>query len=458
MTESRPQAAQASDGSLLCPACGEKNPRRARFCLACGSALGIDGASQHETRRTVTVLFSDLTGSTALGERLDPESFRRVLVRYFAEMGPLLERHGGRVEKFIGDAVMAVFSVPRAREDDALRAVRAAAAMREALVALNEELHRAWGIRLGIRTGLNTGEVVLGAGAAGYDFVLGDAVNGAARLEQAAQAGEIPLGEKTHRLVRDAVDSEPVPPLSMKGKEQPLPAFRLIGVRAGGPARARRLEAPLVGRERDLHRLQEAFERAVRDRACRRVTVLGPAGIGKSPPGERARKARASRRDGPDRPLSAVRRRNHLLADRGRPDRGDGRRRGGHGRASSGEDDRDARRRSGRLPGERARRADPRRCRGHGEPRGALLRRFARCSKRSPVGARSSSSSTTSTGPSRRFSTSSSTSPSGRATPPSSSSASHGPSWSIRAPVGGTRARTDRRSRSKACRREPPTS
>ena len=183
----------------------------------------------------MTVLFADVTGSTALGERLDPESLRALMSRYFDEMRSAVEAHEGTVEKFIGDAVMAVFGVPVVHEDDALRAVLAASRMRELLVPLNAELEGTWGARLQVRTGVNTGEVVAGDPSSGQSFVTGDAVNIAARLEQAAEPGEILLGEETRRLVRDAVLVEPVDPLELKGKAERVPAFRLVGVTPGAP-------------------------------------------------------------------------------------------------------------------------------------------------------------------------------------------------------------------------------
>ena len=235
-----------------------------------------------EVRKTVTVLFADVTGSTALGERLDPESLRGVMSRYFEEMRSAVERHGGTVEKFIGDAVMAVFGVPTVHEDDALRAVRAASEMRELLASLNAELERDWGARLQIRTGINTGEVVAGDPSAGQSFVTGDTVNVAARLEQAAEPDEILIGEATHGLVRDAVVVEPVDPLELKGKADRVPAFRLVDVTPGAPAVTRHLDSPLVGREQELARLERALDEAVARRACRVATVVGDAGLGKS--------------------------------------------------------------------------------------------------------------------------------------------------------------------------------
>src|SRR5919197_993095 len=201
-----------------CPSCGAENPPGSRFCNRCGSAFADGEAQASEVRKTVTVVFSDVAGSTAIGERLDPESLRRVMQRYFDEMREAVEAHGGVVEKFIGDAVMAVFGIPRLHEDDALRAVRAGAEMRDRLAALNAELERDRGVTIEVRTGVNTGEVVAGDESAGQRLVTGDAVNVAARLEQAAPPGHILLGATTHVLVRDAVDAEPIEPLTLKGK------------------------------------------------------------------------------------------------------------------------------------------------------------------------------------------------------------------------------------------------
>jgi class 3 adenylate cyclase len=249
----------------LCPACGHENSERARFCEECGAALAV-GAPPREQRKTVTVLFCDVTGSTALGESVDPEALRALLARYFERMKAIVERHGGSVEKFIGDAVMAVFGVPVVHEDDALRAVRAAVEMREALPELGVQA----------RIGVNTGEVVTGTEER---LATGDAVNVAARLEQAAQPGEVLLGEVTLRLVRDLVKVEAVDPLELKGKAEPLTAYRLRAVR---DAAERRLETPMIGRETELRRLRDAFIQAMRDRSCQLFTVLGTAGVGKS--------------------------------------------------------------------------------------------------------------------------------------------------------------------------------
>ncbi len=235
-----------------------------------------------EARKTVTVLFSDMVGSTELGDRLDPESIRRVVSRYFSEMQHILERHGGTVEKFIGDAIMAVLGIPTVHEDDALRTLRAAIEMRERLRTLNEELDRDWGVRLSIRTGINTGPVVAGDPAVGQAFVSGDTVNVAARLEQAAAPDEILLGEQTWAVSSDAIDAEPLAGLTLKGKPEPLTAWRLIGVSSATAALRRREASPFVGRADETQQLRDAFERAVREKTCILATVVGPAGIGKS--------------------------------------------------------------------------------------------------------------------------------------------------------------------------------
>jgi class 3 adenylate cyclase/tetratricopeptide (TPR) repeat protein len=241
-----------------------ENPGDFRFCGRCGAPL----ERAREVRKTVTVLFCDLTGSTAMGERLDPEAVRATMRRYYEESRQVLERHGGTVEKFIGDAVMAVFGVPQAHEDDALRAVRAAAELVEAVTALGLEP----------RVGVNTGEVVAGEGES---LVVGDAVNVAARLEQVAEPGEILIGAETSRLVRDAVRVEPVE-LALKGKSAPVDAFRLLGVDPTAPGLERHLDSPLVGRQRELQRLKDDFEHAAERHSSQLFTLLGPAGVGKS--------------------------------------------------------------------------------------------------------------------------------------------------------------------------------
>ena len=265
-----------------CPNCREDNPERARFCLACGTSLLSAVSSPSERRKTVTILFCDVTGSTSLGERLDPESLRQVMSRYYDVARRVIERHGGTVEKFIGDAVMAVFGIPAVHEDDALRAVRAALDLKPALDPLNDEFVRRFGIRLRLRTSVHTGEVVAADPSTELTFVAADAVNVAARLEQAADPDEILVGELTAWLVRDAAELEPVPALSLKGKASPVSAFRLLGVTPGVPGRLRSSSAPMVGRERQLRKVGVAFARALAERSSHLVTILGSAGVGKS--------------------------------------------------------------------------------------------------------------------------------------------------------------------------------
>ena len=264
---------------IVCPNCGEENPERFRLCGFCGAELA-PGARAQEVRKTVTIVFSDLKGSTSLGEKLDSESLRELMTRYFATMRDVLERHGGTVEKFIGDAIMAVFGLPKVHEDDALRAVRAAAEMQSTLVELNDELEREWGASLATRTGVNTGEVVTGDPQAGQRLVLGDAVNVAARLEQAAGEMEVLLGDLTYRLVRDDVEVEPVELLELKGKSEPVPAYKLVALRTERPQEAPTF--PLIGRESELALLSRELGHAVGDRSCRLVTLLGDPGVGKS--------------------------------------------------------------------------------------------------------------------------------------------------------------------------------
>jgi class 3 adenylate cyclase len=252
--------------AVTCPACGQAVQDDARFCPSCGAPLA-PASTGRGTRRTVTVLFADVVGSTGLGERLDPEAVRSLMARHFASARGAIERHGGTVEKFIGDAVMAVFGIPRVHEDDALRAVRAAVELRDALE----------GSGLQVRIGLNTGEVVSGDG--GETLVTGDTVNTAARLEQAAQPGEIILGPHTVELVRDAVSVDPMSMLDLKGKAAPVAAHRLRDL-VGDVGRRRRLEGSIVGRERELARLLDTWR--VASGQPRLVTILAAAGVGKS--------------------------------------------------------------------------------------------------------------------------------------------------------------------------------
>ena len=267
---------------IECPRCGHTNDIGARFCSSCGVGLDTGSSQTGEVRKTVTVMFMDAADSTGIGERADPEALRRVMSRYFDEIRSIVEHHGGVVEKYIGDAVMAVFGVPVVHEDDALRAVRAAAQIRSRNSVLGAELERDRGLSISWRTGINTGEVVAGDAGSGQRFVSGDAVNVAARLEQAAAAGEVLIGVETYRLVRDLVSVEPVEPISAKGKTDPVPAYRLTEVALGASGPARRLDAPMVGRQRQRRLLSDAFEQAVEERICHLFTILGAAGVGKS--------------------------------------------------------------------------------------------------------------------------------------------------------------------------------
>lgn len=255
---------------------------QARFCSACGAAL----AQEHDreaVRKTVSIVFSDIVGFTTLAEESDAERLRLVMARYAEEMRRVIEGHGGTVEKFIGDAVMAVFGVPRLHEDDALRAVRAASDMREALHQLNPVLARERGVTLEVRTGVNTGEVVVGAGAPGGALVVGDAVNVAARLQQLAAPGEILLGEHTYRLVKGAVSVELLDPVTVKGRHRPVSPCRLLAVLPGVPTtRQRRHDSPTVGRARELAVLDQVLRETVAENGCRTISIYGPPGIGKS--------------------------------------------------------------------------------------------------------------------------------------------------------------------------------
>src|SRR5215469_7247187 len=262
---------------VLCPDCHEENPEQFRLCGYCGAELVRLGAAG-EQRKTVTIIFCDLKGSTSLGERLDSEALREVLGVYFSAMRQVIERNGGTVEKYIGDAIMAVFGLPTLHEDDALRAVRAAFDMSRALKSVNVRLQATWGVALENRTGVNTGQVVAGDAATRQRLATGDAVNVAARLEQAAPAGEVLIGETTFALVKDAVSVEP---LELKGKSERVPAYRLTGIKAGEAVR-RRQDLPVVGRETELTLLLDAFDRGPGESEGTAVTVLGPAGLGKT--------------------------------------------------------------------------------------------------------------------------------------------------------------------------------
>jgi class 3 adenylate cyclase/tetratricopeptide (TPR) repeat protein len=268
----------------VCSACGSENPEGHRFCGSCAAALS---APVVERRKLATSVFCDLSGSTELGDQVDAETVFELMRSYFDEARAALERHGGSVEKFIGDAVVGMFGVPEAHEDDALRACRAALEIQERIAVLNEELVARYGSGIAVRVGVNTGEVVAGDAArremfaSGDAVVLGDSVNVAARLEQAASPGEVLVGEATYRLVHAGVRVEAVPPIVVKGKSGPVIAFRLRDVSRLGPL-PRGAGAALVGREAELALLKAEFEAVTAEGRCRLVTVVGEPGVGKS--------------------------------------------------------------------------------------------------------------------------------------------------------------------------------
>jgi class 3 adenylate cyclase/DNA-binding SARP family transcriptional activator/tetratricopeptide (TPR) repeat protein len=243
--------------------------------VAVESADRRDAIAPAGQRKVVTALLCDVMSSSEVGEELDPEALQGVLSRCFRELRSVIERHGGRMDRFTGDNMMGVFGIPRVREDDALRAVRAAAEIRERVPVVADEL----GVALTFRAGLNTGVVLSGGDE---NLAIGGAVNVAARLGQAAARGEILLGEETLRLVRDAVEVEPLEPLMVKGRSEPVRAVRLMTVDPLAPGLKRHFEVPLVDRERELGVLRGAWERTVDESGCHLFTLLGDAGVGKS--------------------------------------------------------------------------------------------------------------------------------------------------------------------------------
>jgi class 3 adenylate cyclase/tetratricopeptide (TPR) repeat protein len=252
---------------VTCASCGEANPARARFCSACGSPLAA--ARRRGVRKVVTVVVCDVTGSTALAERLDPESLGLVMARWFDAMRAVVERHHGSVQKFIGDAVVAAFGVPVVREDDALRAVRAAAAMRDAAAEQ--------GAGLEVRIGVATGEVMVED-----SVVMGETVQVATMLQAAAGPGQVLLDRRTWRLARDALVVVPTVAGERAGGGQRMAAFRLVDVSPDAPGRARRHLGPLVGRQAELQLFDLVFRRSVQTSSCHLLTVLGGAGVGKT--------------------------------------------------------------------------------------------------------------------------------------------------------------------------------
>ena len=269
--------------AATCPHCGAPNRNDARFCASCGQTLGADAATPDQAmqpasaeRRLVTVLFTDLVGFTSLAEDRDPEAVRELLSRYFDTATEIVNLHGGTVEKFIGDAVMAVWGTPTAHEDDAERAVRAALELVDAVSTLHPNLQA--------RAGLLTGQAAVTLGATNQGMVAGDLVNTAARLQGIAEPGTVLVGEATRRAAESAIVFEPIGDHSLKGKTSPVPAWQALRVVAqrGGHGRADTLEAPFVGRDEELRQLKEQLHTVSRERRARLVSITGPGGIGKS--------------------------------------------------------------------------------------------------------------------------------------------------------------------------------
>jgi class 3 adenylate cyclase/tetratricopeptide (TPR) repeat protein len=267
----------------VCAACGQENPEGARFCNACGAPLAAAPPAGREERKVVTVFFADLVGFTGRAEQLDPEDVRAMLSPYYARLRSEIERFGGTVEKFIGDAVMAVFGAPVAHEDDPERAVRAALAVREAVQEMNEgdptlDLH--------VRIAVNTGEAVVALDARpseGEGMVAGDVVNTAARLQAAAPVDGILVGETTYRATGRVIEYAASEPVTAKGKSEPIPVWEAIAARARfGIDISHRGGAPLVGRQEELDLLLDALGRVERERTPQLLTLVGVPGIGKS--------------------------------------------------------------------------------------------------------------------------------------------------------------------------------
>ena len=274
----------ASCGESLaptCPSCGAGVPAGARFCSTCGAAL--EEMAPGEERKLVTVLFADVTGSTALGEQLDPERMREVMGTFFAAMREEIEAEGGTVEKFIGDAVMAAFGVPASHEDDPARALRAATRMLRRLADVNEALAASHGVTLQIRIGVNTGRVLAStAPKPGEAMVTGDAVNAASRLQGTADPDTVVVGERTARSVR-GFRFEDLGPLELKGKTEPVRAYRVAGETPAATDRGvHGLRAPIIGRDNELTLLSSIFERTAAEMRPNLVTIYGDAGVGKS--------------------------------------------------------------------------------------------------------------------------------------------------------------------------------
>jgi len=265
-----------------CARCGRENPEGSRFCNGCGAELARAPAQSGEERKVVTVLFADVTGSTALGERLDAEELKDVMAAFFGAMRAEIEAEGGTVEKYIGDAVMAAFGVPRAHDDDPARALRAALRMRARLAALNDTLQERHGVALELRIGINTGEVMAATEPRpGEALATGDAVNAAARLEQAAEPGAVLVSERTARAAR-GFRFVPARLLELRGKGEGLRAVELLAEQAIAEGALPGRRVPLVGRRRELELLTTTYRRVVEEGRPHLMTLYGEAGVGKS--------------------------------------------------------------------------------------------------------------------------------------------------------------------------------
>jgi class 3 adenylate cyclase/tetratricopeptide (TPR) repeat protein len=274
---------RSSGASATCPTCGAAVAVDARFCANCGTALTGTSSAPTEERKIATILFADVIGSTDLGEQLDPERLRVLLQDYFAAMARVIEGWAGTVEKYIGDAILAVFGVPVAREDDPIRALSAATEMLAEIERLNDEFEARHGVRLSVRIGVNTGEVLAPVGArAGDQFLVsGDPVNVASRLQDAAEPGSVLVGERTWAAARNVFAFDDPVELEVKGKREPVTARRL-GRQIADDSRGVHFQAPMVGRERELGTLLGLLDEAIETGEPRLVVVSGPAGIGKS--------------------------------------------------------------------------------------------------------------------------------------------------------------------------------
>ena len=268
---------------MRCPSCGEENAEKARFCSSCGAPLTEAQAPGGEERKVVSVLFVDLVGFTARSDRADPEDVRSRLRLYHDLVKREIEAFGGTVEKFIGDAVMAVFGAPIAHEDDAERAVRASLRITDSIAQLNEERP---GLDLSIRAAVNTGEAVVALGARpeqGEGFVTGDVVNVASRLQGVAPVGSVVAGELTYRATRFAIEYEELEPVNVKGKDEPISIWRAVAARSRfGVDVEQGTRTPLIGREHELSLLEDLYRRAMQEQSPQLVTLSGEPGVGKS--------------------------------------------------------------------------------------------------------------------------------------------------------------------------------